>query len=84
MIKRVEGRADAAETPIGHLPAMADLDLDGVTLSDEAREKLFGYDQAGWQAEFAGIGEYLDEYGPRMPQALKDEQGRIAGMLGVK
>ncbi|HRA02059.1 MAG TPA: phosphoenolpyruvate carboxykinase (GTP) [Thermomonas sp.] len=81
MIKRVEGRADAVETPIGHLPAEADLDLDGVALSDEAREKLFGYDQAGWQAEFAGIDEYLDEYGPRMPQALKDEQQQIAASL---
>ena len=34
-------------------------------------------DRAGWQAEFASIGDYLDEYGPRMPEALKSEQQRI-------
>ncbi|GAB1596555.1 phosphoenolpyruvate carboxykinase (GTP) [Lysobacter claricitrinus] len=82
MIKRVEGSADASETPIGALPREQDLNLDGVTLSDEARAKLFGFDHAGWTAEFASIGDYLREYGPRMPQALHDEQQRIAAMLG--
>ena len=82
MIGRVKGEASAVETPIGFLPGDADLNLDGVTLSDEAKDKLFGFEQAGWQAEIASIGEYLDEYGPRMPQALKDEQQRIASALG--
>lgn len=78
MIQRVKGEAGSVETPIGHLPAEGDLNLDGIKLGEEARAKLFGFDQAGWQAEFASIGEYLDEYGPRMPQQLKDEQQRIA------
>lgn len=81
MIKRVTGAAGSVETPIGHLPADGDLNLEGVALDEEAKAKLFGFDRAGWQAEFASIGEYLDEYGPRMPQALKDEQQRIAKTL---
>ena len=52
-----------------------------VKLSDEAREKLFGFDRAGWRAEFDSIGEYLREYGPRMPQALLDEQQRTRAAL---
>ena len=82
MIARVKGQANAVETPIGHLPTAADLNLDGIVLSDEDKAKLFGFDHAGWQAELDSIGEYLDEYGPRMPQALKDEQQRIARALG--
>ena len=81
MIKRVEGKADAVETPIGHLPAEGELNLDGIELGEEARDKLFGFDRAAWAAEFAGIGHYLDEYGPRMPQALKDQQAGIAAAL---
>lgn len=81
MIRRVEGRAEAVETPIGHLPRAEDLNLDGVALSDEAHELLFGFDRAGWQAEFASIGEYLREFGARTPQALRDEQQRIAARL---
>jgi len=82
MIGRVKGEASAIETPIGHLPAATDLNLDGVALSGEAEAKLFGFDHAGWTAEFESIGEYLEEYDERMPQALKDEQQRIAKALG--
>ena len=77
MLKRVAGEVDSVETPIGHLPKVEDINLDGVPLTDEARQKLFGYDRDGWRQEFAGIGEYLDEYGPRMPEALKREQQRM-------
>ncbi len=81
MINRVEGKAGAVETPIGALPMVEEIHLDGVTLTDAAREKLFGYDRDGWRSEFASIGKYLEEYGPRMPQVLKDEQRRIAAAL---
>lgn len=81
MLKRVEGRADSVETPIGHLPRMEDVNLDGVALSAEAREKLFGYDRAGWAHEFASIGEYLEEYGARMPARLNEERRRISDAL---
>jgi phosphoenolpyruvate carboxykinase (GTP) len=81
MISRVEGRAGAVETPIGLLPRGQDLNLEGLDLTAEAREKLFGFERDGWRAEFESIGEYLSGYGPRMPQALKDEQRRIASVL---
>ena len=42
---------------------------------------LLGFDRDGWQAEFASIGEYLQAFGARTPQALKDEQQRIAARL---
>ena len=64
MIRRVEGSVAATETPIGHLPVAGDLNLEGVALSDEARTKLFGLDRAGWQAEFASLGEYLARVRP--------------------
>jgi len=82
MIARVKGEADATQTPIGALPRAEDVNLDGLSLSDEAHAKLFGFDAAAWREEFVGIGEYLDEYGPRMPAALKAEQARILAELG--
>ena len=81
MIKRVEGQADAVETPIGHLPRTSDLNLDGVTLSQEAEAKLFGFDPESWRAEVESIGAYLEEFGERMPGTLKSEQARILGAL---
>ena len=81
MIRRVEGKAGAFDTPIGVLPVPGELNLDGLVLSDEARQKLFGFDEAGWQAEFASIGQYLGEYGHRMPESLSAEQSRISSAL---
>jgi GTP-dependent phosphoenolpyruvate carboxykinase len=37
MIKRVKGEAGAVETPIGHLPSLDDVNVDGIALSDEAK-----------------------------------------------
>ncbi len=83
MIGRVKGEAGAVATPIGHLPTVSDLNLEGVSLSEDAKAKLFAFDQPGWQKELASIGEFLDEFGSRMPRALKDEQQRIVRALSV-
>jgi phosphoenolpyruvate carboxykinase (GTP) len=81
MIGRVKGEAGAVETPVGTLPVVDALDLDGVALSGDARANLFCFDHTLWRAELAGIAEFLDHYGTRMPRALKDDQQRIAARL---
>jgi len=81
LIGRVKGDVGAAQTPIGALPHIEDVSLDGVALSEEARGKLFGFDRDAWRAEVDGIGSYLDKYGQRMPEALKSERSRISAEL---
>jgi phosphoenolpyruvate carboxykinase (GTP) len=81
MIARVEGRAHGKETPIGTLPAAGELKLDGLDLDKATLAELLAVDQAGWQAELAAIGEYLDGFAPRMPAKLRAEQQRVAHAL---
>lgn len=81
MLKRCEGKASAVETPVGLFPKREDMNLDGLRLSDEARDVLFSYDRDGWKAEMASIGEYLAEFGPRLPAALEAEHQRVAAAL---
>ena len=81
IVGRVEGAASAIETPVGLQPAEGSINLDGLDLGEEARALLFGFDRAGWQAEFEGIAGYLADYGIRMPTALMQEQARIAKAL---
>ncbi|MFN7213543.1 MAG: phosphoenolpyruvate carboxykinase (GTP) [Lysobacteraceae bacterium] len=81
MLKRCEGKAGAVDTPVGLFPKREDMNLEGLRLSDEARDVLFGYDRDGWEAEMASIGEYLAEFGPRLPAALEAERQRVAAAL---
>jgi phosphoenolpyruvate carboxykinase (GTP) len=71
VIDRCEGRAGAHETPIGLLPHATDLDLDGLALDADTVEQLLAVDDGAWSREIAGIGEYLDGFGDRVPSELK-------------
>jgi phosphoenolpyruvate carboxykinase (GTP) len=81
IIGRVKGEAGGVDTPIGIMPRMDDLALEGIGLADEAREKLFGFDAGAWRAEFESIATDLTSYGSRMPSALLEERARIAERL---
>ena len=73
IIGRVEGQAAALETPIGHLPTPGAVNLEGVVLGEEAKDKLFGFGRDAWRSEFAAITAELEGYGPRMPPKLLAE-----------
>ena len=83
ILGRCENSADAAETPIGRLPRPQDLDLEGLAIDPAALDALLAVDRDGWRAELAGIGEYLDSYGARLPARLRAEQLRIAAALAA-
>jgi phosphoenolpyruvate carboxykinase (GTP) len=63
------------------VPRKRDLHVEGLRLSDRAIDTLLDVDPEGWREEVAGIGDYLDSFGARMPAALKNEQRRIASMI---
>jgi phosphoenolpyruvate carboxykinase (GTP) len=81
VLRRCAGTVGAVETPIGALPSRADLNLEGLGMSDATLAQLIEVDAAGWREEFAAIGDYLAEFGPRTPPALVAEQRRIAAAL---
>ena len=82
MIERVQGRAEAIETPIGLLPDPGMFDLQDIGMSEEDLGELFRLDPAAWREEFNQISEYLGSYGPAMPRKLGAEAGRIIAALG--
>ena len=81
MIERMQGRAEAIETPIGLLPDPVNFNLQGAGMSPEAFADLFKLDPAAWKAEFDEISEYLRSYGPAMPDALHAEAQRTLDAL---
>ena len=81
IIDRCEGRIDARDTPIGYLPERGDIDTAGLDIDDANMRALTTIDNASWQVEMASIGEYLESYGERLPDALREEKDRIAAAL---
>lgn len=77
IIRRLEGSADAVQTPIGLVPAEGSLDVDGLDLSPEALEELFEVDKASWLAECDLTEEYFDQFDGRVPAALRAELASI-------
>jgi phosphoenolpyruvate carboxykinase (GTP) len=82
IIDRCKGTVGARDTAIGYLPAETDLDTRGLEIAPAALHELLDVNAALWGTELAGIGEYLAEFGPRLPKALGDElaaaQARVA------
>ena len=81
IIDRAEGRIGARETAIGYLPHPADIDITDLDISPDTMELLTSFDKVRWQSEIKSLGEYLLSFGERVPQALLDEQSRVAAAL---
>jgi phosphoenolpyruvate carboxykinase (GTP) len=77
IIRRCTGEVGAVETPIGLMPAASDLNLDGIEVSNRNMRNLLKVDAQAWRLEMADIHEYLETYGDRSPEALKDECKRV-------
>jgi len=51
VIERIEGRADAAETPIGYVPTPESLDTDGLDMTPEQIQAALNVSTEEWAAE---------------------------------
>lgn len=68
-------------TPIGVLPKIEALDLDGLDADKKDVERILEVDIDGWQAECESIRKYYEGYGPKMPKALYDELDAMEARL---
>jgi phosphoenolpyruvate carboxykinase (GTP) len=71
IVRRLEGEADAVDSPIGQLPVLDELDLAGVDISRADLEELFALDPASWLAEADLTEEYFGQFGDRVPEELR-------------
>ncbi len=70
IVERVEGTAEAVDTPIGRVPAPGALDIDGLQLADGALERLLDVDIEGWLNEVPLIRDHFAKFGDRLPTSL--------------
>ena len=73
IIDRCKGAAATHETPIGYLPKAQELDTAALKLAPGAMDELLAVRPEQWREEMHSIGEYLQQFAPRVPKALLDE-----------
>jgi phosphoenolpyruvate carboxykinase (GTP) len=83
IIERLEGRAAASETPIGHVPTADQIDTEGLSEPAEDIEASLEVDVEEWKAEIPLIEEWFDTIGDKLPTSMRDELEALKQRLGV-
>jgi phosphoenolpyruvate carboxykinase (GTP) len=82
-IERIEGKAAAVETAIGHVPTPESLDTDGLDMSHEELAHALTVDVEDWRAEIPQIEEWFAKFGETLPTQLRVELDGLKARLGV-
>jgi phosphoenolpyruvate carboxykinase (GTP) len=82
VVERIDGQAAAVETPIGHVPAPADLDTDGLDIGEDQLAAALRVDRDEWAAELPQIQEWFETFGEQLPAVLWTELDGLRARLG--
>jgi phosphoenolpyruvate carboxykinase (GTP) len=81
MCERVDGTASARETPIGLMPDADGLDRSGLEVSDADWAELMKVDVDAYRTEAAELDGYLDQFGARLPAAMREQLAKLNARL---
>ena len=81
ILARCEGKVDAKKTPIGYVPFVKDLDLEGLDVDEKVVEGLLSVDAKLWLEDVVGIREFYAQVGERVPGELYDELNALEDRL---
>ena len=73
ILKRCFDEVGADETVIGYEPKPEDIDLDGSGVTVETLKELLTLDAKSWRENCAGIREYFEQFGDKLPHELREE-----------
>ncbi|GAA4857880.1 phosphoenolpyruvate carboxykinase (GTP) [Saccharopolyspora cebuensis] len=82
IVERIEGRATAAETPVGMVPYADSLDLSGLDTPASDVDESLKVDVEEWKAELPLIDEWFDTIGDALPSSMRDELAALKQRLG--
>ena len=71
IIERCEGKVAAKETVLGWMPNYEDMDWNGLDFSKADFEAVTRIDKEVWKAELAGVKEWFEKMGEKMPKKLE-------------
>jgi phosphoenolpyruvate carboxykinase (GTP) len=82
ILERVDGQVAAKDSPLGLLPHLEDLNLEGLDITPEAVEQLFDIDTDSWRTEVDATEEFFTTFDGRVPAAVHEQLDRLRASLG--
>jgi phosphoenolpyruvate carboxykinase (GTP) len=83
IVERIEGTAEAVESPIGHVPAPGALDIAGLDLPADDVAAALRVDVDEWRAEIPQVVEWFERFGDKLPGVLWAELDALKARLGL-
>jgi phosphoenolpyruvate carboxykinase (GTP) len=77
MLERINGGGKAVETPIGYVPTLDGLDLDGVSVTPEQLEELLAVKPAEWEQEWADQRPFFEQFGETLPKSIEEQHRKL-------
>jgi phosphoenolpyruvate carboxykinase (GTP) len=81
ILGRVDGTADAVDTPIGSVPTPESLNTDGLELPAEDLERILTVDKDSWKDELELIEDHFEFIGERLPDAMRNQLDDLRSRL---
>jgi phosphoenolpyruvate carboxykinase (GTP) len=81
--ERIDGEAEALDTPVGRVPTPEALDLDGLDLTATQLSTLLEVDAEVWAEEAALIPDFYAQFGDRLPERLWSQHAALTGRLAA-
>lgn len=81
VVERCRNKVGAVTTPIGFVPSVDDLYLDGLELSRETVKQLLDVDVEQWKNEAKSIRGHFEGYGKKMPKELFEQLDKLEERL---
>ena len=81
IVERLDGDAEAVETPVGYVPAPGAIDTTGLDMTEEQVAKALSVDLEEWRKELPLIEEWFAKFGDKLPSQLADELATLKANL---
>ncbi|MBN2206012.1 MAG: phosphoenolpyruvate carboxykinase (GTP) [Candidatus Aminicenantes bacterium] len=81
VLDRIDGKVGARETPLGLVPHVKDLVLDGLAIPEDRVESLFAVKPGEWDAELAEVKAFWNPFGRHIPNELNQAYEKMARAL---
>jgi phosphoenolpyruvate carboxykinase (GTP) len=82
IIKRCDNKVGAKETAIGYLPEEDGLDVADLNIDPQVWESLISINDDQWRQEMDEFGDYLNSFGDRLPEKLRQQHQQVREALG--